>query len=136
MSPRSTFASVPDYLSSLEPAQSKALKSVLTLVRKTVPKGEPVISYGIPAFKIGRVFMYCAAFKRHIGIYPPVRGDAKLASALKPYANAKGNLSFPLDAPMPMSLIARVAKALAKQYAQPDVPKPKRKPSKKGARAA
>jgi hypothetical protein len=37
--------------------------------------------------------------------------------ALQPYANAKGNLNFPLDAPMPMPLIARVAKALAKQYA-------------------
>jgi len=112
------------------------LKSVLTLVRKTVPKGELVISYGIPAFKSGRVFIYCAAFKRHIGIYPPVRDDAKLAKELKPYANAKGNLGFPLDAPMPMTLIAKVAKALAKQNARPGVPGTKRKPSRKGARAA
>jgi uncharacterized protein YdhG (YjbR/CyaY superfamily) len=135
MSSRPAFASVPDYLSSLEPAHSKALKSVLALVRKTVPKGEQVISYGIPAFRLGRVFIYCAAFKRHIGIYPPVRGDAKLAKDLKPYANAKGNLSFPLDAPMPMALIARVAKALAKQYAQPIAPKTKRKRPKAAARA-
>lgn len=111
------FVSVRDYLSSLEPAQSRALKAVLALVRRTVPEGELVISYGIPAFRSGRVFMYCAAFRRHIGIYPPVRGDARLLKALKPYANAKGNLSFPLDAPMPMRLIARVARALAKQYA-------------------
>lgn len=118
MSPRQTFASVPEYLSALTPVQAKPLKSILTLVRKSVPKTELVISYGIPAFRNGRVFMYCAAFKRHIGIYPPARGDARLARELKPYANAKGNLSFPLDEPMPMTLIARVAKALAKQYAQ------------------
>ena len=117
MSATKKFESVPDYLSSLEPAQSRALKAVLSRVRKTVPGGELVISYGIPAFKSGRVFMYCAAFKRHIGIYPPVKGDARLAKELKPYANAKGNLSFPLDAPMPLSLIERVARALAKQYA-------------------
>ena len=133
MSPRPTFASVPDYLASLEPLQSKALKSVLTQVRKTVPKADLVLSYGIPAFKSGRVFLYCAAFKRHIGIYPPVRGDARLARELKPYANPKGNLSFPLDVPLPMTLIGRVAKALAKQYARPDVPGQKRKPSKKKA---
>jgi uncharacterized protein YdhG (YjbR/CyaY superfamily) len=136
MTSRPAFASVPDYLSSLEPAQKKALKPVLALVRKIVPKAELVVSYGIPAFKSGRVFMYCAAFKRHIGIYPPVRGDARLVKDLKPFANAKGNLSFPLDGAMPMTLIARVAKALARQYAQPDASRPKRKPPRKNARAA
>ena len=64
--------------------------------------------------------VYCAAFKRHIGIYPPVRSDARLVVMLKPHANAKGNLSFPLDKAMPMQLIARVARALAKQNARPE----------------
>lgn len=117
MSPRPAFATVADYLAALEPAQAKPLRRVLALVRKSVPNSARVISYGIPAFKQERVFIYCAAFKRHIGIYPPVRGDAKLRAALEPYANAKGNLSFPLDEPLPMALIARVAKALAQQYA-------------------
>lgn len=115
MSPRPVFASVPDYLASLEPTQRKALKQVLALVRKAVPGSTSVISYGIPAFRRQeRVFIYCAAFKRHIGIYPPVRGDLRLVAALKPYANAKGNLAFPLDRPMPPALITRVAKALAR----------------------
>lgn len=119
MSPRPTFTSVPDYLSSLEPAQARALRRVLALIQKSVPKSTRVISYGIPAFRLDRVFIYCAAFRRHIGIYPPVRGDARLAAALKPYANAKGNLAFPLDEPLPVALIARVAKALARQYQRP-----------------
>ena len=126
MSPRPTFASVPDYLSALDPAQSRVLKRVLSLVKKSVPESTPVISYGIPAFKQDRVFIYCAAFKRHIGIFPPVR-DAKLKVALKPYSNAKGNLSFPLDAPLPVTLVATVAKALAKQHAQIATGRPARK---------
>ena len=113
---RSRPASVSDYLSALEPRQSRALRRVLALVQRTIPDSSRVISYGIPAFKRDRVFLYCAAFKQHIGIYPPVRGDARLIAALKPYANAKGNLRFSFDEPMPMPLIARVAKALAKQY--------------------
>jgi uncharacterized protein YdhG (YjbR/CyaY superfamily) len=112
-------ASIPAYLEQLESKQKKALKSVLAVVRKTVPEGEPVISYGIPAYKLDRVFIYCAAFKNHIGIYPPVRGDAKLVKSLERYANEKGNLSFPLDEPMPMELIARIAKALARQDHKP-----------------
>lgn len=116
MSPRPVFASVPDYLSSLEPAQRKALKQVLALVREAVPGSTTAISYGIPAFRLkGRIFIYCAAFRRHVGVYPPVRGDARLVAALKSHANARGNLAFPLDEPMPSALIMRVAKALARQ---------------------
>jgi uncharacterized protein YdhG (YjbR/CyaY superfamily) len=110
--------SVREYVAILPPSHARVLKRVLTLVKRTVPRSEQVISYSIPAFKMDRVFMYCAAFKAHIGIYPPVRGDARLRAALKPYANAKGNLRFPLAEPMPYPLIARVAKALAKQYAR------------------
>jgi uncharacterized protein YdhG (YjbR/CyaY superfamily) len=131
-----TFATVSDYLSALEPERSRVLRRILVLVQKSVPNSTRVISYGIPAFRKDRVFVYCAAFKRHIGIYPPVRGNARLVAALAPYANAKGNLSFPLDEPMPMALIARVAKALARQYAQQKRAGSKRKVRKKSARAA
>lgn len=136
MASRLTVSSVPEYLASLEPDQSRPLKTVLALVRKLVPKSELVISYGIPAFKTGRVFIYCAAFKRHIGIYPPVRGDARLIKDLKPYANEKGNLSFPLDSPLPEALIERVIKALAKQYAAEPASAPVRKPASKRSRAS
>ncbi len=109
---------LPQYMATLTDEQARALKRVLALVKRTVPGCSQVISYRIPAFKIDRVFMYCAAFKSHIGIYPPVRGDARLQAALKPYANAKGNLRFALDEPLPMALIARVAKALSKSHAK------------------
>jgi uncharacterized protein YdhG (YjbR/CyaY superfamily) len=117
MSPRPTIATVPDYLATLDPATAKILRRVHATIRKSVPKAIPVISYGIPAFKIDCVFIYCAAFKQHIGIYPPLRSDAKLRMALKPYTNAKGNLRFPLEETMPLTRIARLAKALARQYA-------------------
>jgi uncharacterized protein YdhG (YjbR/CyaY superfamily) len=103
-------------MAALTDEQARALRRVLALVKKTVPGCTQLISYRIPAFRIDRVFMYCAAFKSHIGIYPPVRGDARLQAQLKPYANAKGNLRFALDEPIPWPLIARVAKALAKSH--------------------
>ena len=119
--------SVPDYLATLDAPQSKVLKRYLALIKKAVPTSARVLSYGIPAFKQERVFIYCAAFKKHIGIYPPVRNDARLQAALQPYANAKGNLSFPIDMPVPASIVAKVATALAKQYSQLHASKPKRR---------
>jgi uncharacterized protein YdhG (YjbR/CyaY superfamily) len=136
MSQNQASATVSDYLAALAPSHARILRSVLATVRKSVPNASPVISYGIPAFKQDRVFIYCAAFKKHIGVYPPVRDDATLRVALKPYANAKGNLSFALNEEMPLSLIARVAKALAKQYAKGSTARPKRKVSSKNASAA
>lgn len=128
--------SVTDYLSALTPVQSRALKHVLALVQKSVPRSTRALSYGIPAFRQERVFLYCAAFKRHIGLYPPVRDDARLRTAIAPYANAKGNLRFPLDEPLPMALIARVAKALAKQYARTPAAAVKRPARKSASRAS
>lgn len=119
------FSSVAEYLSALDPKPRKQLKSVIDVVRKNVPDATECISYGIPAFRRGKVFLYCAAFKQHIGVFPPVRGDARLKKALEPYANAKGNLAFPLEAPLPLPLIGKVAKALAKDYAAAPVTKAK-----------
>jgi uncharacterized protein YdhG (YjbR/CyaY superfamily) len=136
MSPSPTSRSVADYLSALAPAQARALRRVLALVQKSVPRSRRVLSYGIPAFRQERVFLYCAAFKRHIGLYPPVRDDARLRAALAPYANAKGNLSFPLDEPLPMALIGRVAKALAKQYSRAPAAATKRPARKSVSRAS
>lgn len=108
--------SLPEYMAKLSSEQSRVLRQVLALIQKAVPAAEPTISYSIPAFRLERVFIYAAAFKSHIGIFPPVR-DAKLRAELKPYANDKGNLRFDLAKPIPRALIARVAKAAAKPAA-------------------
>jgi uncharacterized protein YdhG (YjbR/CyaY superfamily) len=63
----------------------------------------------MPAFRQNGILLYFAAFKNHIGIFPPVRGDEELEHALERYRGPKGNLQFPLDEPMPYELIARIA---------------------------
>jgi uncharacterized protein YdhG (YjbR/CyaY superfamily) len=61
------------------------------------------------------VLVHFAAFKKHIGLFPPVRGDAKLEKAVAAYAGDKGNLRFPLDRPIPYGLIERIVKWRLKQ---------------------
>jgi len=130
--PRSRAASIAEYVADLPPEAARVISRIRGIVKKNVSGSRETISYSIPAFALDRVFMYCAAFKSHIGIYPPVRGNAPLIRQLKPYANAKGNLRFPLSAPMPYPLITRVVKALAKSYAA----NPKTKPRRRGASRA
>ena len=98
------------------PAKVQAiLKKVRQTVRKAAPEAEERISYRMPAFFQNGVVIYFAAFKNHIGVFPPVRGDAKLVQAIVRYRGPKGNLKFPLDKPMPYGLIERIVKSRLKE---------------------
>jgi len=88
---------------------------VRATIRAAAPEAEEVISYRMPAFRGHGILLYFAAFQRHIGLFPPVSGDASLERAMAPYAQEKGNLRFPLDRPIPYGLIGRIARLRVKQ---------------------
>ena len=95
------------------------MQAILQRIRATIANAAPdareTISYQIPAFMLNGPLVYFAAFKKHIGFYPPVRGNATLENAVAPYAGEKGNLRFPLDHPIPYRLIERIVKHRVKQ---------------------
>lgn len=108
-----------DFYVAAAPAVARPLLAeIRRQVQRALPTATETISYRMPAFKLGKVFFYYAAFKEHIGIYPPVKEDQALVKVLQPYRNEKGNLRFPMDEPLPYDLIVRVAKALAKEYSK------------------
>ena len=110
------FSSHEEYFENVAPEVRSLLALIQTRVETLLPEAARCISYNIPAFRGKRVFFYFAAFKKHIGIYPPVTQDAALVKELAPYRGAKGNLSFPLNQPLPIDLIGRVAVALHREY--------------------
>jgi uncharacterized protein YdhG (YjbR/CyaY superfamily) len=95
------------------------VQAVLGKVRATISSAAPdsteVISYQMPAFKQYGILVYFAAWKNHIGLYPPISGDDALEKAVARYAGPKGNLQFPLDEPIPFKLIERIVKLRVKQ---------------------
>ena len=112
------FSSHDEYFKSVAPEVRPLLVSIQEKVETLLPEASRCISYNMPAFRARRVFFYFAAFKQHIGIYPPVTKDAALIKALAPYRNEKGNLSFPFRQSLPLDLIGRVAIALNREYEQ------------------
>jgi uncharacterized protein YdhG (YjbR/CyaY superfamily) len=73
------------------------------------------ISYQMPAFKQQGILVYFAAWKKHIGLYPPITGDKALEKAVARHAGPKGNRQFSLDEPIPCELIERIVKLRVKQ---------------------
>ena len=104
------------------------LERIRSTIRRAAPDAAETISYRIPAFTLNGALVYFAAFKNHIGFYPPVRGNARLEKAIAPYAGAKGNLKFPLDRPIPYALIERIVKHRVKQNRAKAAAKKSRKP--------
>ena|SRR5437868_1004046 len=110
-------AAVDAYIARFAPGVRARLTKIRRVVRAGAPKATEGMSYRIPAYRQHNIIVYFAGFKAHIGLFPPVRGNAALEKAVAKYANAKGNLKFPHDAPLPLSLISRVVRHQAKQDA-------------------
>jgi len=114
------------YIADFPKDVQKKLKEVRSTMKKVIPKGEEAIKYAIPTFMLdGKNFIHFAAFKNHIGVYPPPHGDEALAKAMEVYRTGKGTLQFPLDSPLPLTFIKRVVKQRLKEW--PSFVKPKKK---------
>ena len=116
---KSPFNSVGEYIASQPAAGKRALKRVRSAIRKALPDAEEVISYNIPAYKVhSRAALYFAAWKEHYSLYPAgARVVAAFRDELAPYQISKGTIRFPLSRPVPVKLIARIAKWRAKEMA-------------------
>ena len=103
-------ADVDDYIRQFPPEIQEILAAVRAAARAAAPDAEERISYRMPALFQDGAVVYFAAFKRHIGLFPPVEDPAVRAKVAR-YAGPKGNLQFPYGAPMPLDLIADVVRA-------------------------
>ena len=95
-------------------ASPKDVQAVLQQVRKAIrsvlPKADEVMSYGIPTFDVNkRHIVHFAAFKKHIGLFPGPSAIVKFKKEFAKYETSKGTVQFPLDKPMPLALIKKVA---------------------------
>ena len=107
---------IDQYIAMCSPEVRPILRKLRSTIKRAAPpETEELISYRMPAFAKHGILVYFAAFKNHIGMFPPLKGDAKLRAAASKYAGPKGNLKFPLDQPIPYALVARIVKARAKQ---------------------
>ena len=116
------FKSVDEYIASQPEKVQNILKQLRSTIRKAVPGAEETISYKIPTYKLrDGPMLYFAAWKRHYSIYPASgRLVAAFRDELAPYEVSKGTIRFPISQPVPVKLIARIAKFRAVEIAEPE----------------
>jgi uncharacterized protein YdhG (YjbR/CyaY superfamily) len=105
------FTSVDEYIASFPADVQAVLGQVRRAILGAVPGAGEAITYRIAAVTLnGAPLLYFAGWKRHVSLYPVPAGDAEFERALEPYRAAKSTLRFPLSQPVPLDLIARVAR--------------------------
>lgn len=106
MSP--TANDINEYISRFpQPVQQK-LTQLRELIRKHAPLAVEKISYQMPTFYLNGNLVHFAAHTNHIGFYPTSSGISHFQRELSGYKNSKGAVQFPMDAPLPSELIARI----------------------------
>ena len=104
-------AQVRQYVAKLPSATRKRFKELADTIHKSARGGSDVISYGVPAIRLnGRILVWYAGWKTHIAMYPLSATDRQFA-ARKGFKTSKGTVQFPLDDPLPVSLVKRLVKS-------------------------
>lgn len=105
---------VDDYLAQIPDQALAGFLQLRTIVLKTLPTAEELLSYGIIGYRHDkkRPHVFISAWSDHLAIYP-VPKDAVLKKRLKTYIKGKGTLRFELSQPLPTKLISQTVASLA-----------------------
>jgi len=107
---------IDEYLAAFDEPVKTHLIRLRETIRKAAPKAEEKMSYAIPTFFLGgKNLVHFAAFAKHIGFYPAPSAIAAFAKELKAYPTSKGAVQFPLDKPLPLTLISKMVKYRVKE---------------------
>lgn len=110
--PKRVRALVQAYFASSPPRQRRRLREMRTAIRAAAPEATEYFSYRMPAFRLdGKVLVWYAAFTRHTSLFPITAGlKRRLAAELRDLETSKGTVRFPLDKPLPVTVLKRLVK--------------------------
>ena len=103
------------YIAGFPKEVQEILQKIRGIVKHAAPDAEEAIKYQIPTFVLHGNLVHFAAFQKHIGFYPTPSGIEQFKDDLSAYKNAKGSVQFPLDVPMPYTLIKKIVKFRVQQ---------------------
>ena len=110
---KTDYQNIDEYHGAFPGEVGQRLQQIREIIREVAPEAAEVISYQIPAFKIGKSFLvYYAAFAKHLTLSSPW-SEALLRQfepALKELKVSKSAIQFPNDRPLPLKLIKAIVK--------------------------
>lgn len=122
-----SYSTIDEYIAGFPESTREILEQVRATIRQAVPDAEEAICYGIPTFKLKGNLVHFAGYKNHIGFYPGASGIETFKEMLSAYELSKGTVQFPIDKPIPFSLITKIVNFRVKENVKKAEEKVKRK---------
>ena len=101
---------IAEYIREQPEAVQPILRQLQETIREAIPDAKEKISWSMPTFWKGRNLIQFAASQKHIGLYPGPEAVEAFADRLEGYPTSKGTIRLPLNQPMPLELIADIAR--------------------------
>ncbi len=110
---------IDEYISLFPKETQKILQRVRETIMKSAPAATETINYAIPAFTLNGIYLiYFAGYKNHIGIYPAPVNEEAFKKEFSIYKTGRGSVQFPLDKPIPLSLVHKIVKFRIKKTSE------------------
>ena len=118
--PKTGPKSIEEYIDAAAEDAQPHLRAMLECLRKAAPGAAEDIKWRMPSLAYQRILFQFAAFKKHIGYYPTPAAIWEFESELAKFKHAKGSVQFPLDQPLPRTLIGKIARYRVRQVREHD----------------
>ena len=111
---------VDEYINAAPAEARKKLREMRACIREVAPDAEEGLKWSMPAFSYKRILVTYAAHKNHIGFYPTPSGVKAFSKELAGFTTAAGSIQFPLDKPLPLPLIRKIAEFRVRESREQD----------------
>jgi uncharacterized protein YdhG (YjbR/CyaY superfamily) len=99
---------ITEYIAAAPKKARKKLREMRACIRTSAPGAKESLKWGMPAFSYRRILVTFAAFKDHIGFYPTPLAVKAFAKELSRFVTASASIQFPIEKPLPLSLIRKM----------------------------
>jgi uncharacterized protein YdhG (YjbR/CyaY superfamily) len=103
-----TQKTIQGYIQTFPKETQALLHSLYLTIKKVAPSASETIKYGIPTFVEHGNLIHFGGYPKHIGLYPAPSAISHFKKELSSYKQGKGSVQFPLDEPLPLSLITKI----------------------------
>ncbi|MDP4265278.1 MAG: DUF1801 domain-containing protein [Bacteroidota bacterium] len=103
-------ASIEEYIEAAPAETQEKLRQMHECILAAAPDAKESLKWSMPAYSYQKILVTFALFKHHIGFYPMPSAVKAFAGSLTKYKTAEGSIQFPLDKPLPLSLISKITK--------------------------
>jgi uncharacterized protein YdhG (YjbR/CyaY superfamily) len=103
-------ATVSDYIDAAPQEARAKLREIRAILKAVAPDATEAIKWGSPVLVAERILFAYTAHKSHMNFMPTGSALLPFKDELSQYKTGKDTIQFPYDAPLPKTLIRKIAK--------------------------